>query len=134
MIKPGEVFEQRFQFTQEDVKTFSEITGDKNPIHLDEVFAAQTPFKKPIIHGFLAGSIFSKIMATDFPGPGTIYLHQSMDFKRPLYVDQVYQAKLTVLEVNAQRHQAEIQTQIFSTENGKIMVDGIARVVNKERI
>lgn len=134
MIKTGDTFEQTFQYTQADVETFAEVTKDKNPIHLDEEYAAQTSFGKRIIHGMLSASIFSKILAMDFPGEGTVYLHQSLDFKRAMYVDQEYRAKLTVLDVVERRHTAEIQTQVFSLENGKIMLDGKAKVMNKDKI
>ncbi|MCL4134346.1 UNVERIFIED_CONTAM: hypothetical protein GTU68_059333 [Idotea baltica] len=134
MIKIGDTFEQTFQYTQADVEIFAEVSNDKNPIHLDEEYAAQTSFGKRIIHGMLSASIFSKVLAMDFPGEGTIYLHQSLDFKRAMFVDQEYLVKLTVLEIVERRHTAEIQTQVFSQENGKIMLDGKARIMNKEKI
>ena len=61
MIEQNEEFRHTFSFTQEDVIKFAEVTGDKNPLHLDADYAAKTPFSQPIMHGFLAGSVFSKI-------------------------------------------------------------------------
>ena len=72
----GLSYEHEFSFSQDSVKRFAEVTGDNNPIHLDSVYAATTPFKKPIMHGFLSGSIFSKVFGTIYPGEGTIYLKQ----------------------------------------------------------
>lgn len=61
-LKIGDQYQEPVTFTQERVNTFAEVTGDKNPIHLDEAYAAKTPFGKPIVHGFLAGAVFSKVL------------------------------------------------------------------------
>src|SRR6478735_7268132 len=99
----GYEFEYGFQFTQVEVKKFADITGDFNPIHLDADYAAQTPFKKPIMHGFLSGSIFSKVFGTQYPGEGTIYMEQQMNFRRPMFVDTKYAVKFKVLECDNEK-------------------------------
>lgn len=95
----GETFEYQFSFNQEDVNKFSEITGDNNPIHIDEEVAKNSIFGKRIIHGFLSGSVFSKVFGTIWPGNGTIYLTQSMKFKKPMFTKVLYTARFEVLEV-----------------------------------
>jgi acyl dehydratase len=130
MIQLGASFEMEFSFTQEQVNDFCRISGDFNPLHWDEAFAATTPFKKPIIHGALIASVFSKVMGMDFPGSGSVYLKQVSAFKRPLYVGQLYRAFFQVVSINDQKHTAEISTQVFELERGKIMVDGIASVMH----
>src|ERR1039458_7001087 len=85
MIEKGQVYKYAFSFTQKDVENFAKVTGDNNPIHLDNAYAAQTVFKKPIMHGFLGASIFSKVFGTLFPGEGTIYMKQSMAFVKPMF-------------------------------------------------
>src|SRR6202453_3253540 len=110
MIELNQVFKHSFSFTQQDVEKFAEVTGDKNPIHLDNAYAAQTVFKKPIMHGFMGGSIFSKVFGTLFAGEGTIYLKQSMAFVKPMYVDTDYEAVFTVREIIKEKNRAIIDT------------------------
>jgi Acyl dehydratase len=104
MIKQGDVYTHSVEFKQEDVNKFAEITGDCNPIHLDAAYAANTIFKRPIVHGFLSGAVFSKVFGTLFPGEGTIYLSQEMKFLAPIFVDEPYEARFEVLEVNTEKH------------------------------
>lgn len=67
MIKTGDKYRHEVTYTQEGVIAFAEITGDKNPIHLDPEFAAKTPFGRPIVHGFLSAAVFSKVFGMLFP-------------------------------------------------------------------
>ncbi len=101
-------------------------------MHWDEAFAATTAFKKPIIHGALIASVFSRVMGMEFPGSGSVYLKQVSEFKRPLYVGQSYQAKFVVDSINELKHTAEIKTQVFELERGKLMVDGMASIMHGE--
>jgi len=130
-MKTGDHFTCEFSFTQEDVEKFSELTGDNNPIHLNEEFASKTVFKKPIMHGFLSGSIFSKVLGTLFPGEGTIYLSQTMEFKRPMFVNEIYEAEFTVKETFISKSRAAISTIIKDKNTGKEMIVGEAMVINK---
>ncbi len=134
MIEAGQIYKYSFTFTQEQVEEFARVTGDNNPLHLNAHYAANTPFKKPIIHGFLGGSVFSKILGTKFPGEGTVYLKQSMEFLRPMFVDTPYEAILEVKEVENDKHKALIQTNIIDISVQKIVVKGEAVVMNKEKI
>lgn len=131
-IRPvvGERFGHTFTFSQEDVKRFAEVTGDVNPVHLDESFAAATPFRRPILHGFLSGSVFSKVFGTVFPGPGSIYLSQEMVFKRPMYPDKKYTASFTIREAEASKGILVIQGEI-ADENGKVCLVGMGKLMNK---
>lgn len=132
MISIGANYELNFAFTQENVNDFCKVSGDYNPLHWDETFAATTPFKKPIVHGALVNSIFSKVMGMDFPGKGSVYLKQISEFKRPIYVGLSYRAYFEVVSIDTQKHTAEIKTQVFEMERGKMMVDGVATVMNQE--
>ena len=91
-------FEYEFSFTQNDVNEFAKVTGDMNPIHIDEEIARQSLFKRRIIHGFLSGSVFSKVFGTIWPGSGTIYLNQQMTFLQPMYTEVNYLAKFSIIE------------------------------------
>lgn len=133
MIPLGTIFKHSFSFTQNDVILFAQVSGDNNPLHLDADFAANTPFKKPIIHGALASSVFSKIMGTQFPGFGSVYLKQSSEYLRPMFVDQEYEAVFTVSAINLEKHSAEITTEIFDKTTGKKTTNGLAVILNKEK-
>lgn len=128
-ITQGSVYEEHFSFTQEQVNQFAEVSGDKNPIHIDAQYAAQTVFKKPVIHGFLGGSVFSRVLGTRFPGEGTIYMRQDMAFRRPMFVDQRYKAHFEILEHHADKHRALIATVVEDAE-GKPVITGEALVQN----
>jgi len=128
-INVGSTFDYPFRFSQQDVLKFAEATGDKNPIHLDEEYASKSIFKKRIIHGFLGGSIFSKVFGTIFPGEGTIYLKQDMAFFRPMYVDTNYTAVFTVLKIFREEGRALIKTEVLN-EDRKIAISGEALIQN----
>ena len=134
MIEQGTTYNHEFQFTQEEVAQFAKVTGDNNPVHLDAAYAAKTMFKRPIMHGFLGGSVFSKVFGTLFPGEGTIYLKQSMAFMRPMYVDTAYEVRMTVKEVNKEKHRAVVDTIIVDKATGDTVISGEATVMNVERI
>lgn len=134
MIEVGQMYKHAFSFSQTEVEEFAKVSGDHNPIHLDTAYAANTVFKKPIIHGFLGGSVFSKLLGTLFPGEGTIYLKQTMEFVRPMYVDVSYEAILEVKEVEIEKNRALMQTNIVDPTSQKIVIKGEALVMNKEKI
>ena len=77
---------------------FSELSGDNNPLHTNAEYAANTSFKKCIVPGILACSVFSKMIATSFPGAGSVYLDQAVAFKNPVYPNEECTAVITVLE------------------------------------
>lgn len=133
MIKLGQTFSHNFQFTQKEVNLFAEVTGDNNPVHIDFEYAATTMFKKPIIHGMLGASIFSKVFGTLFPGEGTIYLNQELKFSKPMYVDKGYTAFFEVVEVNEAKHRAKIDT-FIKDEEGDIVTSGSALIMNVSKI
>jgi len=132
MIKAGDTFVEKLFFKQEDVIKFAEVTGDCNPIHLDEEYAAKTFFKRPIVHGFLSGAVFSKVFGTQFPGEGTIYLYQEMKFLAPVFVNEQYIARFEVMEVNTEKHLGVIKC-ILETESGQVCIDGMARLKNNNQ-
>jgi 3-hydroxybutyryl-CoA dehydratase len=134
MMKVGDQYQTDFIITQQMVSAFAELSGDKNPLHLDAEYAAQTPFKRPIVHGIFSVSIISKIMGTEFPGAGSVYLDQQFQFKRPVFPDQEYYAKIELVSVEEGRNKGVFTTQIFSKDKNKIAVDGQATVMHKEKL
>ena len=133
MLEVNQTYTHDFSFTQADVEAFARVSGDTNPLHLDAEFAAKTIFRKPIIHGFLGGSVFSKILGTQFPGEGSIYLKQSMEFLQPMFVDVAYQALFTVLEI-LPKSSARIETKIIDKETQKVVTIGEATVMNRQLV
>lgn len=131
---PGAVHKHAFRFTQADVIDFARVTGDNNPLHLDADFAAQTPFKRPIIHGMLGASIFTKVLGTEFPGYGSVYLGQTLDFLRPMFVDTDYEATFTVQSVNPDKHTAEILGELRDVQTGKVTTRGVATLMHREKL
>lgn len=131
MIQVGDTFEHDFVFTQDDVVLFAKVTGDNNPVHLDAEYASKTIFKRPIIHGMLGATVFSKVFGTMFPGEGTIYLNQNLQFLRPMLVDTNYKALFEVIEVDREKHRGTIST-IITNEEGKKVVDGSAILMHTE--
>ena len=99
-LKVGDMYNKEFSISNEDIRVFSEITGDNNPIHLDENYAKKSGFMGPIVHGLLTGSIFSRILGNEFPGQGTIYLKQELNFCSVVYPDEKLIAEIEVLESN----------------------------------
>lgn len=136
MLKVGDTYETEFTITQDQVNAFAELSGDKNPLHIDAEFAATTNFNSPIVHGIFTSAVISKVLGMEFPGPGTFYLGQTLVFKRAIYPEKRYIAKFEVKEIREGKHIAVISTQYFETETGRnrIVLDGEAEVKNLEQI
>ena len=133
MIEINQVFTHQFRFSQQEVTQFAEVTGDKNPVHTDAEYAAKTMFRRPIMHGMLGASLFSKVFGTLFPGEGTIYLKQSLNFLKPMYVDTTYEAVFTVKELLKDKNRAIVET-VIKDQDGKVCTSGEATVMNVEKI
>ncbi len=131
--KVGSSFTHNFKFSQEDVEAFARVTGDTNPLHLDADYAATTAFKRPIIHGMLGASVFTKVLGTEYPGYGSIYVSQTLSFLRPMFVDTDYEAVFTITNINPEKHTAEISTEILDSQTRKVTTRGVATMINKER-
>ncbi len=129
----GASFERPVRFTQEQVIQFAALTGDDNPLHLDADYAATTNFKRPIIHGMLGATVFTKVLGTEFPGHGSIYLNQTIDFLRPMFVETDYLAVFTIKTINPDKHIAEITTEIKDASTKKIVTRGVATMINMQK-
>lgn len=110
----------------EDVQAFSNVTGDKNPVHLDGEYARISIFGDRIIHGMIVGSLYSKLIASDFPGPGSIYLHQSLDFIKPIFHNSFLTIKFKVINIKVEKKIVEIETLCFVDKS--VAVKGTAIV------
>lgn len=112
--------------TDSDVRTFAEISGDNNPIHLDDKYAKNSPFKKRIAHGLLSASFFSGMFGTELPGPGCVYVSQSLRFVKPVYIDDTIKATATVMRVDFSKRRVFFET--ICTVNEKIVIVGEAEI------
>ena len=111
----------------EAVQAFAEATGDTNPLHLDAEIAAASIFGARVAHGMLSAGLISAVLGTHLPGPGTIYLAQTLRFKRPIYLGDTVTARLTVTRVDEARGECELDAQVTNQE-GRIVVEGEAHV------
>lgn len=117
--------------TAEDVSNFAVLSGDTNPLHLDEVYAAGTRFGGRIAHGMLTASFLSTILGTRLPGPGAIYLSQSLNFRAPVRVGETVTARARVVALCETSRRATLECECLVGE--KTVVDGEAVVLVPSR-
>ena len=132
-LKIGDNYKEEFIITQEMVNKFAELSGDKNPLHIDKKFAAKTRFKKPIVHGLFSVTSFGKVMGTKFPGSGSIHVAQNLSFKRPLYPDTKYYVYIELIRIVKEKHFGVFKTQIYDLNN-KLIVDGTGTALHEEKL
>ena len=113
----------RKTFTDEDVRRFIEITGDTNPLHVDDEFASRTQFGRRVIHGMLAASLFSTMVGMMLPGTGAIYRSQTIRFLLPVHPGDTVTAHFVVRSVDRARHRLEIDAWI-ENESGQRVIEG----------
>jgi acyl dehydratase len=106
-LQPGDKASRTTTITDQMIRTFAVLTGDTNPVHLDDAYATSTRFGRRIAHGMIAAGLISATLANDLPGPGTIYLSQTLQFKAPVYPGDTL---TTSVEVKATRPDKPIVT------------------------
>lgn len=128
-FKVGDIVEEKVQVTDKMVRQFAEMSGDHNPMHLDDEYAKGTRFGRRIAHGMIAGALISRTMAMKL-GPGGIYLSQNMKFVNPIFIDDVI---IITLKVLSQRGKgiANIETMVHK-ENGDVVIKGDAMILQGE--
>jgi 3-hydroxybutyryl-CoA dehydratase len=117
--------------TDADVLLFSAVSGDTNPVHLDQEFAARTRFQGRIAHGMLTASLLSAVLGTKLPGPGCIYISQELRFRAPVRVGDTVQARVVVEEIQMERRRARLHCSCLVA--GKVVLDGAAVVMVDSR-
>lgn len=113
------------RFTLDDVKAFSQLSLDNNPVHLDEEYAKNSIFGDRIVYGYLTSSLFSGIIGSILPGPGAIYLSQSLNFRKPIYHNELVTATCTISKIREDKPIITLDT-VLTNEKGEIAVDGTA--------
>lgn len=122
-FEPGQHASFTKTFTEADLQRFIEITGDVNPLHVDEEFAARTPFRHRVLHGMLTASLFSTMVGMLLPGTGAIYRSQSLKFLLPVHLDETVTAHFVVRSVDRAKHRLEIDSWI-ENEAGEHVIEG----------
>lgn len=126
-IKVGEKYSENILFKASDVAAFAEVSKDKNPLHIDPIYAKNTRFGKPIVHGALFFSHFSRVFGTIWPGEGSIYLKQNIEFLRPIFVGDEATLEIECKSIDLIKKRATFLCTFFNLEN-KIACQGEAEI------
>jgi len=127
-IKVGDTASVTKTFTQEDVQKFAELSGDHNPIHLDEEHARGTRFGRRIAHGMLTSSLISNVIGNELPGVGSIYLGQMLQFLAPVFPGDIITARATVTSVREDKPIVKLET-VCKNQRDEIVIKGEATVL-----
>ncbi|MEO1407130.1 MAG: MaoC family dehydratase [Pseudomonadota bacterium] len=130
-LEVGQAHETIHTITEDDIVKFAEVSGDYNPLHMDEEFAAQTQFGKRIAHGALTASYISGILGNNLPGPGAIFTGLSMRFRRPVYIGDEVTVRAEVAEKNDRGNRITLNVSCMVA--GKRVITGEAQVVAPSR-
>lgn len=125
-FKKGMSFSYERKVSEADVTSFANISGDKNPVHLDTEYASKSVFGRRVAHGMLTASFVSKVFGVDFPGPGCIYLSQTLKFTKPVFIDDTVVINVEVLSVNTERSKLEFET--TCSVNNELVLTGNAEI------
>lgn len=117
--------------TLNDIQAFAAVSGDTNPVHLNEDFARPTMFKTRIAHGMLSASFISTVIGTKLPGPGCIYVSQSLRFKAPVRIGDTVTARAEVIELIPEKRRLKLKTTCHCGET--VVIDGEAEVLIPKR-
>ncbi|HEU4593548.1 MAG TPA: MaoC family dehydratase [Pyrinomonadaceae bacterium] len=127
-LKVGDSAEVSRMITDEDIRAFAELTGDRNPVHLDEEYAAGTRFGRRIAHGMLGASLISALLANELPGSGTVYLSQSLRFVAPVYPGDTVTARVSVSRLREDKPVVTLET-VCRNQRGELLIEGEAVVL-----
>ena len=129
-IKLGDSAEITKTISQTDVQTFADLTGDHNPVHVDEEFAKTTRFGRRIAHGMLTASLISAVLANHLPGEGSVYLGQTLKFVAPVFPGDEITARVTVREVREDKPILKLET-VCVNQRDELVIRGEATVLKR---
>ena len=127
-LNVGDSTSRTMTITDETIRAFADLTGDHNPVHLDDAYAAGTRFGRRIAHGMIAAGLISATLANDLPGPGTVYLGQTLQFKAPVFPGDTLTATVEVKSVRADKP-IVILTTVCTNQDGTRVLEGEATVL-----
>ena len=130
-LQAGDKASRTLAINDETIRAFADVTGDNNPVHLDDDYAAGTRFGRRIAHGMIAAGLISATLANDLPGPGTVYLNQTLKFKLPVFPGDTVTATLKVLSVRSDKPIATLST-VCTNQDDKVVLKGEAVVLFEE--
>ncbi|HZC17236.1 MAG TPA: MaoC family dehydratase [Caulobacteraceae bacterium] len=130
-LSVGQSAERVHAVTEGDITAFAAVSGDANPLHMDEAYAQTTSFKGRIAHGMLGASYLSAVLGTDLPGPGAVYLSQSLRFRRPIRIGDVVTARARIVEIDVDKARVILETACLV--EGKAAIEGEAVVMVARR-
>lgn len=131
-LQVGMKAERTQRITDELIQSFAELTGDYNPVHLDESYAKKTRFEGRIAHGMIAAGLISATLANDLPGPGTVYLKQTLQFKAPVYPGETIIATVEILAIRPDKPLVTLAT-TCTKQNGDVVLEGEAIVLYNDK-
>ena len=124
-LQPGRTATRSLDVTPESVRMYAEITGDRNPLHFDEAFAASTPFERLVAHGGITTGILHALVAEDMPGPGTVFLSQNWKFTSPVYIGDTITATAEVLTVHERKPVCSLRIEV-RRQDDEVVLEGEA--------
>jgi acyl dehydratase len=127
-LQIGDKFSASKQITDSVVRAFAELSGDYNPIHLDEEFAKTTRFGKRIAHGMISGALISAVLGYEFKERKIVYLSQTLKFTAPVFLDDTVTATATVVNIREDKPIVKLET-VCTNQNGEMVVKGEAAVM-----
>jgi 3-hydroxybutyryl-CoA dehydratase len=130
-LSVGMTHQTEHVITEKDIELFAEVSGDRNPLHMDEEFAKQTPFGQRIAHGALTASYISGILGNDLPGPGSIFVGLNMRFRRPVLIGSLVIVKVEVTEMRERGNRVTLK--VSCNVDGKAAISGEAMVMVPSR-
>ena len=124
-LSVGQKAARSLTLTEEHVRTYAEITGDYNPLHFDAAFAAKTKFERLVVQGGLTTGILNALVATDMPGPGTVFMSQNWKFTAPVYIGDTITGEAEVLSVHASKPVTQLKIKV-TRQTGETVLEGEA--------
>lgn len=121
----GQTATRSVTLTEEHVRTYAELTGDRNPLHFDEAFTAETKFGRLVVQGGLTTGLLHALVAMDMPGPGTVFLSQDWNFTAPVFIGDTITAEAEVVSVHAKKPVTELRVQI-RRQDDTVVLEGEA--------
>ena len=130
-FKVGDAATRTKTITDEDIRAFAELSGDRNPVHLDDEYASGTRFGRRIAHGMLAASLVSATLANELPGRGSVYLSQTLRFVAPVFPGDTVTARVEVTKVREDKPIVTLET-VCTNQRGEKLIEGEAVVLLTE--
>lgn len=133
MLQTGDQFKHTYSYTQDDVDTYARVSGDTNPLHIDAEAGKASMFGRNIIHGFLGASVFTKIFGALWYADGHVYMSQQVKWLKPMFVDQEYEAVITVKEIFKEKSRILYDCAVYDKASGDQTIAGEALLLNKKQ-